>query len=448
VNFNLPKALALLILFVIVSDAFAQSAADKYPLASISEEKLYEFDIARPIKHFEALADGSNWFAVDEFGYLQTIIIRGTRFERRFNEIPVQTAHFSPKGDFAIWMGLDRSYDERGFNTTKTTVYRIDKQSTTPDSIAQFTSDYNSLYFSKSGKHWAAAMPAAKADQVGVRDVVLIDGLVMSKDHPKPGMFTFDREEKNWAYRSTDGPDENLVTTYATNRMYRRKVVSPMLPSPDPVIYHFSPDLKNNYGLYESRDYDFDFPHEALMFKTSYIPERQDTTHVYIIFNNKREPNYRWINSLQIDTAGKHIVYFACDTFGEGNHAVINQKHGVLVKDGDIISKMYDETGRVSLSPSGENMAWSASQKKEVSVYLNGERLGAGGDYIDFIWSPNEKKIAYITTTEHGKPFMVANGKRSPVFDFIGRVAWSADGKSLEYCTVKYDKLLYIRQSF
>ena len=150
-------------------------------------------------------------------------------------------------------------------------------------------SDHSELYFSKSGNHWVSLLPAAKSDQIGLRDVLLIDGVIQAKDNPKPGQFSFDPEEKFWAYRSTDGADENLVTTYSVKKLYTRKQKNQLMPSPDPVVYHFSPDLTQKPFVFDSRDYDFNFPHEALLFHTSYIPARMDSSHVYIIFNGKRE---------------------------------------------------------------------------------------------------------------------------------------------------------------
>jgi hypothetical protein len=230
--------------------------------------------------------------------------------------------------------------------------------------------------------------------------------------------------------------------------MYTRKVKNQMLPSPDPVIFHYTPDLKNSSGMLESRDYDFDFPHEAQVFKTSYFLDRQDTNHQYVIFNGKREPNFRWVSQIQIDTGGSHIAYFACDTLGDFYHAVKNEKHGVLVEDGEIIGGAYDETGRVFISPTGKNLALTASKKGEASIFYNGKKIGSVGNYIDVTWSPDEKKFVYITTDEKGRPFVVTGGKRSEVFDRIGRIAFSPDDKSIEYCAIKYNKLLHIKQSF
>lgn len=422
--------------------------ADKFPFAKLVEKPLFEFDVARPIKHFDALPDGSNWFAVDEFGLLQTIIINGVQYEKRFNEIPPPTAKFSPNGKYMIWMGLERSYDEKGFNTTQTTTYRVASGTTKPDSVAKFQSDNNMLTYSASGNHWAGLYPASKSDQLGLRDVVLVDGLIVAKDNPRPWAFAFDRDEKNWAYRSTDGPDENLVTTFSTQRMYRRKVTNPMLPSPDPIVYHFTPTIRVHPFMLDSRDYDFDFPHQAIMFKTSYLLEKQDTSHVYVIFNSKRQQNFRWINSIQIDTTGEHIYYFACDTLGQGNRAVQNERHGVLVKDGEIIGGPFYETGRVYLSPSGKNLAWTASEKGIVSLYLNGKVIGKVGQYTDVSWSPDETHFAYVSSDETNKLFIVSGQKRSPSYDRIGQIGWSSDHKSVEFCAIKYNKLLHLKQAF
>jgi hypothetical protein len=434
---------ALYVLYDTV-DVFAQT----YEPAKISEKTLYTFDIARPIQHFDALADGSDWFAVDQFALLQTIIIRGKRFERRFNEIPVSTARFSPNGDYLIWMGLDRSYDEQGYNTTRTTVYEATKKSAIHDSVFSVVSDNNELYFSPSGRHWAATMPASKYSQTGLRDVVLEDGLIVAKDNPKPSQFSFSENEQFWAYRSTDGPDESLVTNAAVQKLYTRKVRNPILPSPDPVVYHFSPDLRSRPFFFESRDYDYGFSHQAVLFKTSYQPTASDTVHSYIIFNNKREPNFRWIGSIQIDTGGDHIAYFACDTTGEKLTKYRNEKIGVLVEDGKIIAGPYEETGRVFLSPSGKNLAWTAKTGGEVWLYLNGKKIGIVGDYTDMIWTQDEKKFAYMTADEKRKLFVVSDGKRSPSFDRIGRIGWTKNNAAVEFCAVKYDKLVHITQSF
>src|SRR4051812_48055589 len=83
--FTLSLALVFLsFVFLSVHSVFAQKSdelrAVKYPIAKNTEKELYTFDIARPIKHFDATPTGSNWFAVDEFGLMRTMIIRGTRF--------------------------------------------------------------------------------------------------------------------------------------------------------------------------------------------------------------------------------------------------------------------------------------------------------------------------------------------------------------------------------
>ena len=60
----------------------------------------------------------------------------------------------------------------------------------------------------------------------------------------------------------------------------------------------------------------------------------------------------------------------------------------------------------------------------------------------------DEKQFAYLTGDERGKNFIVAGGKRSPSYDRIGRVGWTNGNKSVEYCAVKYDKLVKVDQSF
>ena len=168
---------------------------------------------------------------------------------------------------------------------------------------------------------------------------------------------------------------------------------------------------------------------------------------MYMIFAGKREPNFRWINNTQIDTNGNHIAYFACDTMDEGRR-IRNEKIGVVVEDGKIIAGPYDEVGRLFLSRSGKNIAWTAKKDSIVTLYLNGKKISDVGAYVDFFWSSDEKKIAYLSSDEHGRYFIVAGGKRSESYDRIGRVGWSSDNKAVEYCALKYNKLLQIKQPF
>src|SRR5260221_13029103 len=112
--------------------------------------------------------------------------------------------------------------------------------------------------------------------------------------------------------------------------MYTKAKINPYIESSDPIVYHFSPDLKTSPNQLESRDYDFDYRHSAELYKTTYLPSRQDTAHSYIIFADKRELNFLWISSIQIDTGGKHIVYFAGDTAGESQGLTGNNKKGIV----------------------------------------------------------------------------------------------------------------------
>jgi hypothetical protein len=435
----------------VLSSASAQQKTRSAATAKVKETPLYQFDAARAITHFDATSDGSMWFAVDKFGLLQNMITNGNRIQFDFNEVPVATAQLSPDGSFIIWMGLERGYDAEGFNTTTTHLYKNwrGKDGEESQLIGTFTSDYNSLqFFPKFGK-WIAILPAANnVNQKGDRNLVLENGKIMSKNEPNPKMFSFDSLGTKWAYRSTDGAKENLITSEGNVFLYQRKSANPNIFSDDPIVMNFTPDIKVFGSIVDGRDYDIGFRASARLYKTSYEAKKLDTARSYIVFQDKKHPLFHWINSIQIDSAGKTIVYFASDP---SQFAIPkgNDRSAIVVQDGKTIAGPFARAGKLFLSPSGKHIAYSAikNNSKMYELFFDGKSLGTVGDYCEVYWSPDEKQIAFVTTDEKIKMYVNAGGKRSPSFERVGRIGWSKDKKSVEYVAIKTSTLVKVKQA-
>jgi len=417
-------------------------------MAQVSEKQLYTFDIARPVEHFDATPSGDLWYAVDKFALLRTITVNGNHYDRHFNEIQLRTTQIAPSGNYMVWMGLDRSVDGQGFNTTTTSVFKYDKHTHTTDSLGSYHSDYNMITFSPRCDKWAAILPAANVRQGGQRDVVMLDGKIVSESNPSPRKFTFTDDCSSWAYRSTDGREENLITDKGKQLLYKRTFDNPSIETNDPVILHLSPDTRTKEFSIEGRDFDIRLPHSAHLYRTNYLVSAKDTTHVYLVYGGKRQFTSRWISDVIIDSAGKHIVYFANDTAQHVGSATKDER-GLVLRDGKVIAGPYESVVRLYLSPSGEHMAWtSGGSDTTVSLYVDGKKMGTVGEYTTLIWSADEKQIAYSTMTDRGKLYVVANGKRSPSFDMLGQIGFTGDGKSVEFVALRYDKLVHITQLF
>ncbi len=422
--------------------------AEKLPQATLKQHEVYKFDISRPVENFDATPNGSLWYAIDNFGLMRTMIINGTRDERRFNEIPTLSTSLAPDGSYMIWVGLDRHYDTQGFNTTVSTAYKYELTDKKSDSLLSIVSDFNTVYFSPNSKHWAAIFPAANVLGKTPRDLVIVDGKIVSTGQTSPRKFSFNKDGSSWAFRSTDGIDENLVTSAGKQLLYQRSRENPYLPTDDPIILHFSPDVLSNQYVLDGRDYDFDVRHVATMYQTNYKATARDTSNMYLVFKGKRQLYSRWIKNIQIDSAGKHIIYFASDTSEKTKKARTEQK-ALVVRDGNVIAGPYDGSWRLVLSPSGEHTAWTASTDSTVYFYLDGNKISNVGEFFKMVWSPDEKQIAYATTEksqQRDRVFVVAGNKRSPAYDMIGRLGFTADGKAVEYIALKYNKLLHIVQ--
>jgi hypothetical protein len=445
------RVLVIIIVSLLPALSIAQKkkpSSDVLPMASTTEKTLYTFDIARPVEHFDATPSGDLWYAVDKFALLRTITVNGAHYDRHFNEIQLRTSQIAPSGNYMVWMGLDRSVDGQGFNTTTTSIFKYDKRTKTTDSLGSYHSDYNMVSFSPRCDKWAAILPAANVRQGGQRDVVMVDGKIVSESNPNPRKFTFASDCASWAYRSTDGRDENLITDKGKQLLYKRTFDNPSIETNDPVILHLSPETRTKEFSIEGRDFDMRLRSSAHLYRTSYLASAKDTTHVYIVFNGKRQFTSRWISDVIIDTAGKHIVYFANDT---GNTIGMKNRdeRGLVLRDGKVIAGPYESVIRLFLSPSGEHMAWTAGNTDTtVALFLDGKQVGTVGEYMTLKWSADEKEIVYSTMTDRGKLYVVAGGKRSASYDMLGQVGFTHGDKAVEFVALKYDKLVHVTQPF
>ncbi len=64
----------------------------------------------------------------------------------------------------------------------------------------------------------------------------------------------------------------------------------------------------------------------------------------------------------------------------------------------------------------------------------------------DACWSPDESKIAFVAAGTHGKLFVVVNGKRSALFENIGRIGWTPNGRAVEFVGVRNGQVIHVTQ--
>ena len=148
-----------------------------------------------------------------------------------------------------------------------------------------------------------------------------------------------------------------------------------------------------------------------------------------------------------MDTAGSTIAYLASDP-NEYGKPKRDDKKGVVVQDGKIIAGPFHSVGKLFMSPSGKRIAYTASNGEYFEIYLDGKSLGKVGEYVDVSWSPDEKRMAYITMDDRAKMTVVANGKHSPAYDRIGRLGWQTKGNGLEYVAIRNISLQKVVQDW
>lgn len=420
-------------------DSKAPPAEKLFPLAHIEEDTLFHSDEARTVKQMDATPDGSHWYVVDEFAHWQYITINGQPFPERYHDIAGTGTQLSPNGDHLIWTGLMHAYTTKGFDSTMAFLYE--------DTSLLFknVSDYPNLEFSRSGNHWAALLPAAFAAQTGDRDLIIADGRIVHKNEPFPHQFSFSHDEQHWAYRSTDLLNENLVTDRSDSAILLYHWPYPSATSTyDATIWRYTPDVNWNHKKLEGRDYDFNFAHVARVNKTAYSSLSGDTSRMYVNFKGHNQGLYRWAAQFLMDDSGKHLAYFACDP--AITHKNQDERRAVVVYDGKVFAGPFPGVILLFMSPSGKHIAYSLSLGAS-KFYLDKTLLAKTSRIVDAVWSPDESKLAFISGGIHSKYFVVANGKRSPLFEQIGHLGWSADGKYVEFTGVSNGRVIHVKQS-
>jgi hypothetical protein len=427
------------LLLVIVAATFAFGQKN----TQITEKLIYEFDPARLVEHFDASPNGSLWFAVDGFAQEKNIIISGKRIDRPFNEIPVASAQMDPSGSYVIWMGLVRNLDLDGFNMTTTEVYKAYPASTgvRNDSIGFFTSDYNALAFSRDGAHWAAMLPRANVKQTGLRDVVLLDGKILSTDRQQPRMFSFGNSGDAWSFRASDDTREYIVTKDGEQVLSMHNK-NPYARPDEAVIRFFSADNIALGGIVEGFDYNHNFTNAAALYKTSYRSAHKDSARFYLIFKNKVQRPLRWVNNISIDTSGEHIAYFGADPAWV---PMADERKGVVVYDGNVIAGPYASTSLLFMSPSGKHLAWTVKESDGIKLYYDKKDIASVGSGMKVVWSRDEKQFAYVTSNERGKSVVHVAGKESAPFDRTGRLDFAADCKAVEFVGLRANKLYQVK---
>lgn len=434
----------VLVLSGISGSVFAQGLTTnpvpelKYPKAKITESTIMKLDAARRIRHFDAAPDGSNWLMVDAFGPWESIVLNGERFAKEYHTIPASTAKVSPNGKYLLWMGLSRAFTDDGFNATLTTLYK------NTDSITAYTSDYNDVAFSVNGKDWAALFPYANEKQAEDRNAVVMNGKELSKNGGVPKQFTFG--PNGWAYRATDGLKEYLVTQSGQTLLRERKSGGFGSQQPmDSVVWHYAPYKRISDAVVEAID--FNNPGVvAQLHRTSYRAKDQKNALSYISYKDKMYMPSRWVTNVLLDTAGKNVAYFACDPSLNNSFSNRDERIGIVVLNGEKYDGPMRSLERMFLSPSGKNIAYSASGDSSRMI-LNKKVIGPVGQLVQALWSLDEKTFSYATMNNRGLVQVVVNGKISEPYELIGRMGWTKDSKFVEYLAVRHGKVIKVKQS-
>ena len=432
-------------------------SADKlFPPAHVEQHNIFSLDQARRVEFMDATPDGSHWYVIDAFANWQTITIDGHPFPQQFHEISASGTRLSPNGDFVLWTGLMRAYTREGFDSTMTYLYKDTSL------IGNFLSDFPSIEFSRTGRRWAVMLPYAYETQKASRDFVVVDGKVVHKNEVLPHQFSFSDDEQHWAYRATDGLLEKLITDATDDTsivLYKRSV--PQSGSTwDPTIWRYTPDVTYYHRMLEGRDYDFEFDHVAKEYRTAYSSIAGDTARTYINYAamgagaSHNQGLYRWIAQVLIDDSGHHITYVAADPSITRRTDSSDEHRAVIVYDGKVVAGPYLGVSNLFLSPSGRHYAYTlqqycatCGQAGIAKFYLDQKLAYKTNQVVSCIWSPDESLVALVVVGEHEKLFVEAGGKRSPLFEQIGRVGWSPDGRHVEFMGISNGKLIAVKQS-
>lgn len=435
-----------LFLLLAVSEASTVSAQEldpsavpelKYPKAKVAESVVASLDIARRIRTFDASPDGTNWLVVDKFGQWESIVINGERYPTEYHTIPVLTAKVSPNGKYVIWMGLERSFTDDGFNSTLATLFKG------TDSIAAFTSDYQKLYFSNDGTSWAATFPYANEKQAEDRNAVVLNGRTIGVNGAAPTEFTFG--PNGWSYRTSDEEKEYVTTEAGTTLLRTRKKAVGAAQSADSIVWQYAPHQRLNDA--ELKAIDFDLPGVvAKQMRTSYRQQDQKNALTFMVYDGKGQIPTRWITNVLLDTSGTSIAYFACDPAVNNKFTDRDERPGIVVWNGQKYDGPYSTLERLFLSKSGKNIAYSVSDETP-RMLLNKKVLGPVGMISQAAWSPDEKHFAYVTSNNRNKLQVVAGGKVSGAYEHVGKMAWSNDGKFVEYLAIRNGKVLKVKQT-
>jgi hypothetical protein len=409
----------------------------KYPKAKVTETTVASLDIGRRVRTFDASPDGSNWLVVDKFGQWESIVINGERYPTEYNAIPATTARVSPNGKYAIWIGLQRSFTDDGFNSTLGTLFKG------TDSILSYTSDYQKLFFSSDGENWAATFPYANEKQVQDRNAVVLNGKTIGLNGGTPTEFVFG--PNGWAYRTSDEEKEYVTTQEGTSLLRTRKRAMGAAQPTDSIVWQYAAHQRLNDA--ELRAIDFDAPGVvAKQLRTSYRAKDQKNALAFMVYDEKGQMPTRWITNVLLDTSGKTIAYFACDPSLNNKFNNRDERPGVVVYNGQKYDGPYTSLERLFLSKSGKNIAYSVSGDSSRMV-LNKRVLGPVGMISQALWSPDEKYFAYATSNDKNKLQVVAGGKVSPAYEHVGKMAWTNDGKFVEYMAIRNGKVLKVKQA-
>ena len=165
-----------------------------------------------------------------------------------------------------------------------------------------------------------------------------------------------------------------------------------------------------------------------------------------LVVGASKGPPFDYVMLPKFSHDGKTLVYRA--SRGERQHLVVNGTVGAG----------YEDISKVTFSPGGGRVAYIATiSRAEVSpqtlsisgedrkcVVVDGKPGPIFGDIDPPIFSPDGKRVAYLTGHLRFSPRVVVDHKPSPEYRDVERVEFSPDSKRFAYVAEREDKKLIV----
>jgi hypothetical protein len=137
----------------------------------------------------------------------------------------------------------------------------------------------------------------------------------------------------------------------------------------------------------------------------------EDDRGAFIVHGGAAGPRYRWVGHAALSPDGRRVAYVA--ERGVGDYVVVG---------GGVEGPSFDRISSPVFSADGRAVAYGARRRGEWRVVCGGREMAAPGEIARVFLSDDGSRLGAVVA-EGGRAFVVADGSRGPVYDWIG---WSA----------------------